>query len=465
LTATEILARLSCRRPGCECTRAARRGKGRTHCPVHPDRNPSLAVEERDGEVLWHCHGGCRQEDVTAALRERGLIGDQDQKRQPAWQIRQYRYEIRNTERTLIAVHVREERVRPDRSKPAKRFWWEVDGSVGLRGQRTSDLPLYGSELLAQYPDLTPIVVEGEKAADSLRQLWPLVLATVTGASGTPSREVLSCLQGRKRVVLWPDNDQQGKAHTDRIAAILHEFSSVVVVEWPEAPDHGDAADWVERGGTREELMRLVRQARPWQAMATPAATELPPVWIRVRGREPSEWSISIDHREEMVRLTTEQLLSWRKVCAAFVDQRHRMPTWRPRSQEQWEATLERLLERADEEEVPQEFTAAGSLAAVILDWCRQHQSPVQERAVEGGVWLDRANGRWVFRSSTLLTHLRQLDGNLRVRFVWEVLRDLGAEPRVRVRVGGTQLRLVAIPVEAAAGGADEDAEEGGETL
>lgn len=38
-------------------------------CPSHDDREPSLKVAEADDAgVLLHCHGGCRTEDVVAAM-------------------------------------------------------------------------------------------------------------------------------------------------------------------------------------------------------------------------------------------------------------------------------------------------------------------------------------------------------------------------------------------------------------
>ena len=43
------------------------------HCPAHQDRTPSFSFREKDGKVLVHCHAGCRQADVIAALRARGL--------------------------------------------------------------------------------------------------------------------------------------------------------------------------------------------------------------------------------------------------------------------------------------------------------------------------------------------------------------------------------------------------------
>jgi hypothetical protein len=48
---------------------------GIARCPVHEDRSPSLSVSERDGRVLVHCHAGCPQPDVIAALRARAVAG------------------------------------------------------------------------------------------------------------------------------------------------------------------------------------------------------------------------------------------------------------------------------------------------------------------------------------------------------------------------------------------------------
>jgi putative DNA primase/helicase len=43
------------------------------HCPAHDDRDPSLSIDVRGGKVLVHCHAGCRQAEVLAALSARGL--------------------------------------------------------------------------------------------------------------------------------------------------------------------------------------------------------------------------------------------------------------------------------------------------------------------------------------------------------------------------------------------------------
>ena len=43
-------------------------------CPAHEDGTPSLSIREsRAGRLLVHCHAGCEQTAVIAALQERGL--------------------------------------------------------------------------------------------------------------------------------------------------------------------------------------------------------------------------------------------------------------------------------------------------------------------------------------------------------------------------------------------------------
>ena len=49
-------------------------GTWTARCPAHDDRTPSLSIRDADGgKVLVHCHAGCDQERVIAALRGRGL--------------------------------------------------------------------------------------------------------------------------------------------------------------------------------------------------------------------------------------------------------------------------------------------------------------------------------------------------------------------------------------------------------
>jgi hypothetical protein len=68
MTADVIARALSGRRAG---------GYWMARCPAHDDRTPSLSIRDADdGKVLVHCHAGCHQARVIAALRARGLWTD-----------------------------------------------------------------------------------------------------------------------------------------------------------------------------------------------------------------------------------------------------------------------------------------------------------------------------------------------------------------------------------------------------
>ena len=166
------------------------------------------------------------------------------------------RYPICDASGALVAIHCREDG--PD----GKRMWWEQpDGITGLGGLRTADLPLYGIERLNG--SATVILVEGEKAAEALLAIGIQAVGTVTGASGTPGAIPLAELTGR-RVFVWPDNDDVGRRHMQRVAERLTSIAaSVSIIDWPDAPEHGDAADFLAAGGTREDVEALIDGACP----------------------------------------------------------------------------------------------------------------------------------------------------------------------------------------------------------
>ncbi len=137
------------------------------------------------------------------------------------------------------------------------------------RGLSSADLPLYGIERLNG--SATVVLVEGEKAAEALLAIGVQAVGTVTGASGTPGAIALAELTGRL-VRVWPDNDGVGRSHMARIGAALVGIAAdeVCWITWPAAPAHGDAANFVVAGGTREDVEALVDGARPLPDVAGP---------------------------------------------------------------------------------------------------------------------------------------------------------------------------------------------------
>ncbi|WP_054684487.1 hypothetical protein [Rhodothermus marinus] len=111
------------------------------------------------------------------------------------------------------------------------------------------------------------ILIEGEKAAEALKALGVNAVGTVTGAASQPSDEALKPLAAFERIYLWPDNDGPGRDHMLRIGDRFQrlEAKDVRVLEWCDAPEHGDAADFIEHYGdrAREKLRELVAVAQP----------------------------------------------------------------------------------------------------------------------------------------------------------------------------------------------------------
>ena len=50
--------------------------------------------------------------------------------------------------------------------------------------------------------------------------------------------------------------------------------ASIRIVELPGLPAKGDVSDWIQSGGTREELERLVSEAKPWEPSTKPKKTD-----------------------------------------------------------------------------------------------------------------------------------------------------------------------------------------------
>jgi hypothetical protein len=149
-------------------------------------------------------------------------------------------------------------------------MWWEQpNGTLGLNGTPAAALPLYGSERLAKLPtNAGVLLVEGEKATEAIWGLGLPAVGTVTGASGCPGPEALAVLRQR-RAFLWPDADEPGRKHMGRvIQGLTGTASEVRVVRWGRSAGD-DAADFVARGGTRDDLIRMVNAA---QTPKTPAA-------------------------------------------------------------------------------------------------------------------------------------------------------------------------------------------------
>jgi putative DNA primase/helicase len=136
-------------------------------CPAHDDRTPSLSIRDaEDGKILVHCHAGCDQEQVIAALRKLGL-----------WNENNYRRRSPASRHALVEQQQGQD---ARRSKAALAIWQSAKPARGTLaetylGSRGIDLP----------PPDTLRFHTGLRHSSG--GLWPAMVALVThGSDSTP---------------------------------------------------------------------------------------------------------------------------------------------------------------------------------------------------------------------------------------------------------------------------------------
>lgn len=113
------------------------------------------------------------------------------------------------------------------------------------------------------------LFVEGEKDADTAAALG--FTATTSGSARSWRPEFGAVLQS-KRITIIADADDAGRRYVQQVAAsIFGKAESVKVLEFANAKD---LTEWVERGGTRDSLLELIRNVPEWRRAAEPSTQQ-----------------------------------------------------------------------------------------------------------------------------------------------------------------------------------------------
>jgi hypothetical protein len=232
-------------------------------CPAHDDQKPSLGIAAGDdGTVLLKCRSqGCTAGAICQAI---GLAlanlfpaklrnGSANSRKRVA-----ATYDYVDAAGKLLYQVVRYEPKGFRQRRPTgKNAWiWNLKGV---------------QRVLYRLPELTKavaegrviFVVEGEKDTD---RLWQLGLAATTNPGGAGKwRSEYSEFLRAANVVILPDADQPGQAHAEQSAASIHRLAaSVKIVALPNLPQKSDVSDWLEAGGSAEQLSEIVNAAPLW---------------------------------------------------------------------------------------------------------------------------------------------------------------------------------------------------------
>jgi hypothetical protein len=222
-------------------------------CPAHEDHNPSLSIHERDGKVLLHCHAGCTVEAICAALGidMRDLFNDGEAEPRI---VAEYGYT--DEEESLLYQVIRFDPKDFRQRRPDGRGGW----TWNLQGVRR--VPYRLPEVLTTK---SVLVCEGEKDCETARKIS---LAATCNAGGAGKwREEYSEYLRERRIAIIADADEPGRKHAQQVAASL--FGKAESVKVLELPGAKDLTEWVEHGGTRDELLKLIRGTPEWRPQPT----------------------------------------------------------------------------------------------------------------------------------------------------------------------------------------------------
>ena len=243
-------------------------------CPVpghgkgNGDKNPSLSISiNDDGKPLFHCHGGCTQEDVFNTIKDMRLLPELEERPDPLANIKplpiikfDQEWEYQDEDRTTVFV---KQRMKIGDSGKTYRLY-KVDPD-GRRHPTLGDariVPYKLPELLdAKTAGRIIYVVEGEKAADALISIGVTATTAHTGAGSWP--EAITEYFAGANVVIVPDNDLPGWRYAQKaVEAIWGIAKNVKVVDLQLQNEKEDAYEFVHQyGKQREDLVAMVKAA------------------------------------------------------------------------------------------------------------------------------------------------------------------------------------------------------------
>ena len=242
-------------------------------CPVpshgkgNGDKNPSLSIHiGDDGKPLFHCHGGCSQEEVFNTIKDRNLLPELTERPDPLANIKpipkvEFQQEWIYTDEDRQPVFVKQRLKVGDSGKTYRLYKIDEHGrkqsSLGDARIVPYNLPAL---LDAKTAGRNIFLVEGEKAADAIKSIGMIATTAHTGAGSWP--QAITEYFAGAQVIILPDNDVAGWGYAYKAAeAILPIVKSLKVVDLGLQGQGDDAYEFIEEGGSRDKLVALVKAA------------------------------------------------------------------------------------------------------------------------------------------------------------------------------------------------------------
>lgn len=302
LTPSEISEYYRVRVPGLE----QRGPEWRARCPVHNGKDPNFSVNAETG--LWSCHSQCNRggsiydlemaltnADFRDAAREvRRIVGRPDlhpiepepqmKWGLPGWQHEYLRQRIEKVETEHSWKHsaiypyfhadgsfsyVKVRFIDKQNDKTFRQYALSSKGGWVARKKAGKHPILYLLNTLAAADEV--FIVNGEKAADRGAVELGIVTTCSPDGEGKWCADYTRPLTG-KRVRIVVDRDEKGEAHGKVVSEALARYvAEVKIIRLPGVPAKGDLWDWIEAGGTGEQLRAIVGNTKAVEPAAEPA--------------------------------------------------------------------------------------------------------------------------------------------------------------------------------------------------
>lgn len=250
-------------------------GKVQAKCPAHNDKQASLTITKGDKCTLFHCHAGCKLEDVlTAAGLEKKDTFYNNVSYAEKWKMYIESREKRKIEAIYPYVSINGgyafHKIRLDGKKilygilENERFSYGLPRSKPRKSYRAiyGDLNAIQKAVQCGKPVFIP---EGEKDVDTLTK-HGFVAFTYGGVNDWQS-EFASILKNAV-VYILADNDMPGQGIANRIYVDLQGIAKTakVITPMPDIPK-ADITDYFQTGHSKQDFEQLLKteQIRPLQ--------------------------------------------------------------------------------------------------------------------------------------------------------------------------------------------------------
>ena len=235
-------------------------------CPAHADKTASLSIRDdtmHSGKILLKCHAGCNTKDILTEIgcTMKDIMPEREEEKKPLqrWQINltaEYRY----TDEKGNYLYSKLRYESPEIEGKIIRYGRIVDGNY-TSGKGGAEGSLYNLRKMqtAISAGKTIYYTEGEKDVESLREIG--LVAVTAGGTGDWKKAFARHFIGTHDVVILADNDKPGAELAEKVARDLRDIVYCVRIVTPSNDRHGDVTDYLEDGGDKDKLLKLVKEA------------------------------------------------------------------------------------------------------------------------------------------------------------------------------------------------------------